>query len=180
MLRTLALTLIAVPSFAFAVGSNDDAADTPPTPTETSETCTDGQVWDADAEVCVDPDDQALNDEKRLNAIRELAYAGQIQDALRVLGTLEDQGSDGAMTYKGFLARQSGDWETAKLHYAAALAENPDNLLARSYYGQGLAAEGDMAAAKAQLSEIRARGGRQTWAEVSLRLAIETGHLPAY
>ena len=39
---------------------------------------------------------------------------------------------------------------------------------------------GEMELAQAQLSEIRARGGRQTWPELSLRLAIQNGGTFSY
>ena len=65
-------------------------------------------------------------------------------------------------------------------YYRAALKANPDNLLARSYMGEALAEMGKAELARAELSEIRARGGRGTWAEIALRLAIETGQSRAY
>jgi hypothetical protein len=51
---------------------------------------------------------------------------------------------------------------------------NPDNLLARSYMGQALVEQGQVDLALAQLSEIRMRGGRGTWAETSLANAVAT------
>ena len=52
---------------------------------------------------------------------------------------------------------------------------NPSNVLARSYMGQGLVEQGNIADALVQLREIRAHGGTGTWAEASLRTAIATG-----
>jgi len=40
------------------------------------------------------------------------------------------------------------------------LTEDPDNTLARSYLGQAHVAQGDLGAARDQLRQIRARGGR--------------------
>ena len=60
-------------------------------------------------------------------------------------------------------------------YYTAALDADPNNLLARSYMGQGHVASGQMVLAQAQLTEIRMRGGRDSWAEVSLQQAINTG-----
>ena len=60
-------------------------------------------------------------------------------------------------------------------HYARALEQDADNLLARSYMGQGLLEQGDFAGAKRQLDEIRTRGGAGSWAEASLAAAIRTG-----
>jgi hypothetical protein len=41
--------------------------------------------------------------------------------------------------------------------------------------GQGLVEQGYLVEARAQLLEIRARGGAGTWAEHALQSAIETG-----
>ena len=46
--------------------------------------------------------------------------------------------------------------------------------------GQGKVAAGDKVAAVIQLREIQARGGAGTWAETSLRSAIETGTTYSY
>jgi cytochrome c-type biogenesis protein CcmH/NrfG len=60
-------------------------------------------------------------------------------------------------------------------YYALALTLNPDNMLVRSYMGQALVEQGDIAAAARQLDEIRMRGGTGTWAEISLAHAVGTG-----
>ncbi|MEM8582143.1 MAG: tetratricopeptide repeat protein, partial [Pseudomonadota bacterium] len=65
-------------------------------------------------------------------------------------------------------------------YYEQALAADPDNLLARSYLGQGFVAVGNLTAARAQLQEIRARGGRETWAEFALETSIRTSRGYAY
>ena len=83
-------------------------------------------------------------------------------------------------TQRGFVHRKLGDAELGNAYYRQAIAQNPDNLLARSYMGQGFVASGDLVAAKAQLTEIRTRGGRNTWAELALRMAIETGQGSTY
>ncbi|RVT84505.1 hypothetical protein DXV76_12550 [Rhodobacteraceae bacterium CCMM004] len=173
----VAAAVAAFPLAALAVGSDDS---TPPKPTQTNTDCTGAQVWDEKTQSCVDARDSRLDDATRLDAVRELAHAGALDRAGAVLDAIADQSGDGALTYRGFLARQTGDMDAAMLWYARALDSNPDNLLARSYMGQGLAAMGDMAGARAQLTEIRTRGGRFTWPEVALRLAIESGRAPAY
>lgn len=151
----------------FAVGSETE---TPPTPTETTQVCEEGTVWNPKTESCAAPEEAHMNQEMLYETARELAWAGRLDDAKRVLFLMEV--SDKSLTYQGFVARKSGNWSLAVEFYQTALTRNPDNLLARSYYGQGLAARGDHKAAQEQLSEIRARGGRQTWAEVSLKLAL--------
>ena len=59
--------------------------------------------------------------------------------------------------------------------HTKAIAKNPDNLLARSYMGQGLVAAGKTELAIGQWKEIVARGGAGGWPEESLRTALETG-----
>ncbi|MEM9757156.1 MAG: hypothetical protein AAF914_14230, partial [Pseudomonadota bacterium] len=64
--------------------------------------------------------------------------------------------------------------------YLAAIDANPDNLLVRSYMGQGLVTLGRVAEAQAQLVEIRMRGGAGTWPEESLAEALRTGQTYSY
>ena len=79
------------------------------------------------------------------------------------------------LTYLGFAHRQSGDVDLGMAYYEQALAKNPNNLLARSYMGQAYVKLGALEKAREQLTEIRTRGGRLTWAEVSLAQAIKSG-----
>ncbi len=171
----LALTAIIaslLPVAALAAGSEST---TPPAPTETSTTCAKGKVWDAKTKVCLDVKSDLIDNDTRFGAVRELAYAGRLEDAGLALAAMTEGETDRVLTYAGFLARKAGDTMAAFTYYDRALILNPDNILARSYLGQGLAAAGDKAGAQRQLTEIRARGGAGTWAEMALLEAIETG-----
>lgn len=138
-------------------------------------------VWDASIQKCVRPDRSGyLGEDILYGAVRELAYAGRFDSAREVLDQMPDQAADEVLTYRGFIARKTGDLAAADLFYARAIAANPDNILARSYMGQGLVASGDRVAAITQLREIQARGGAGTWAEASLRDAIATGTTYSY
>ncbi|MEM7470877.1 MAG: hypothetical protein AAF340_05940 [Pseudomonadota bacterium] len=170
-LSTLSLIALLAPSVVFAAGSSSS---NPPTTTQTASECKAGQVFDEKTESCVDKSSSLIDDDQRYEAVRELAYAGQYQRALGVLDVM-DEADSRVLTYRGFIARKTGDMEAAMQFYAAALDANADNILARSYMGQGLVEAGDRTGAKLQLAEIRARGGRNTWAEVSLKTAIATG-----
>lgn len=201
MLRTFALTAaiamtFALPSTGYAAGSNDSAT---PKKTETTKNCFQARqwdpetkkfvrfsepvngVWDANIRKCVRPDKTShLDSDTLYRAVRELAYAGRYDEAISVLDQMPDQLDDRVLTYRGFTARKLGDLALANLYYEQALTANPDNILARSYMGQGKVAEGDTVAAMTQLREIQARGGSGTWAEASLRDAIETGRTYNY
>ncbi|HFB97616.1 MAG TPA: hypothetical protein ENJ62_00595, partial [Bryobacterales bacterium] len=61
-----ALVSIGVAGPALAVGGGDDS---PPRPTETSLKCTDGQVWDAESESCVEAQSELIDDDTRYRAV---------------------------------------------------------------------------------------------------------------
>ena len=179
MLRTalLTTTLLITPGLAFAFGTSSN----PPAETSTSTECEGTQVWDEKTETCVDAQqDSSLSDDDRYNAVRELAYAGQLDRALDILDTFSDPQDDRRLTYMGFVTRKMGDMDGGMAWYQAALDQNPDNLLARSYMGQAYLIQGNEMAAKDQLREIRVRGGRETWPERALDLALRGGPAPAY
>lgn len=167
-----AVVLALAPAVGLAAGTDDT---TPPTPTETTGTCTDGKIWDAETKTCVDATDARLDDDTRFRAARELAYDGQLDAALRVLAAMAEGDSDRVLTYKGFANRKAGRIDLGHEYYRQALQKNPDNILARSYMAQGFVEAGDEPAALDQLAEIRARGGAGTWAETALIEALKTG-----
>lgn len=171
-LSHLAFAFAILPAAAFSAGSEDPV---PPKPTETTTVCVDGLVWDLATKSCMSPADSTNDDNARLNVVRELAYAGYYQAALDVLDTLDNPAAPLALTYYGFAHRKAGRIGLGMAYYDAALAADPDNLLARSYMGQGFVASGDMVQAQVQLTEIRMRGGRDTWPELALAQAIATG-----
>jgi tetratricopeptide (TPR) repeat protein len=171
------LLLSALPFAAFAAGSDDTA---PPTPTETTTECKEGEVWDEKTKACIAPEDARLDDDTRFKAVRELAYAGRPEDALRVLASMTEGDTDRVLTYLGFANRKAGRLEEGLAYYAQALAVNPDNILARSYLGQAYVDMGEMQLASAELDQIRARGGMGSWAEASLSQALATGRTISY
>lgn len=166
----LALPFALTLSFgAHAAGGNSD---TPPKTTRTTTECTDGKIFDEAAKACVDADQQSFNDDDRYDAVRELAYAGEYGRALDVIATADVPGDARFLNYQGFIQRKLGNMDAAMSFYTEALAIDPDYLLARSYMGQGLAATGDLDGARTQLAEIAARGGRETWSYVALKMAL--------
>jgi tetratricopeptide (TPR) repeat protein len=158
---------IAFPVAALAVDT-----DKPPEPTPTTTVCTGGKVWDHDEGACVDVREGRLGDDALYAAAREFAYAGQYAHAIAALEAMKDRRSDRVLTYMGFTLRKSGDPARGMGYYTAALTRNPDNLLARSYMGQGMAELGYLEGAHVQLAQIRARGGAGTWPELALLSAI--------
>lgn len=169
-MRLLLPLLIAIPGLAFA--ASDDA---PPKPTNTTKSCKGVKVWDSATQKCVTPKDASLDSDILYDAARELAYAGRIDDAQGVLRAIANQTDDRVLTYWGFTHRKLGNLELANVFYDRAITQNPDNILARSYMGQGFVEQGRIDDAIAQWHEIKDRDGTGSWAEASLREAIRTG-----
>lgn len=163
-----ALALLATPSLAV-----DSYEDTPPKQTQTSSECSNAQIWDEKTQTCVDARESHLDDDIRYDAARELAYAGQYANALKVLAAADNPQDPRILNYKGFATRKSGDLDKAIAYYRAALSIAPDYTLARSYMGQALIEKGDIDAAKAELVRIRSIAGRETWAYVALKQALQ-------
>lgn len=172
MRMILAAALALVPHLALAAGSDDSE---PPKPTATTTECEKGTVWDEKTKTCVKTEDSSLNDDQRFGAVRELAYAGRYDEAMLVLAAMREGETSRVMTYQGFLLRQTGRIEEGIAAYERAIAKDPANILARSYYGQLLVQMDELALAEDQLTQIRATGGTGTWAERSLATAIKTG-----
>ena len=176
MRRLLLTALLTLPAAGYAAGMDS----TPPTQTNTTAQCQNGQVWSEQDKACVDAQESRLDDDTLYGAVREFAYAGMYDEARGALAAMSDPTDDRVLTYMGFVHRKQGDVDLGNAYYRQAIARNPDNYLARSYMGQGFVETGEIAAARAQLTEIRTRGGRGTWAEISLRMAIENGRGYSY
>jgi tetratricopeptide (TPR) repeat protein len=173
------LTFAAATSLAFAFApplfaAGSDSGDEP-TATETTTTCKDGKVWDKDKKECVDPQKSGMNDTQLFQAARELAYAGQYENAIKVLRVAKNQNDPRILNYMGFANRKAGRIDLAMTYYKKALAIDGNYLLARSYMGQGLVAQGKIEEARAQLIEIRDRGGKDSYAYRSLYDALKHG-----
>lgn len=177
MRMILAAALALAPQLALAVGSDDSE---PPKPTATTTECAKGEVWDEKTKACIKAEDQSLNDDQRFGAVRELAYADRLDEAMAMLATMTEGETSRVLTYRGFLLRQTGRVEEGIAAYERAIALDPANILARSYYGQLLVQLDKRQLAQAQLDAIRTAGGTGTWAETALARAIRTGATYTY
>ncbi|MDF1854681.1 tetratricopeptide repeat protein [Pseudooceanicola sp.] len=173
-MRLARLFPAAILSLGFAsvgLAAGGESSD-PPKPTETTTKCEDGMVYDKATKKCVKADASLLNDDMRYLAARELAYGERYQSAMMVLDAAEDQSDPRILNYRGFVNRKLGNLDVAMVFYQQAIAADPDYVLARSYMGQGLIAQGDLTGALAQLREIEVRGGGDSWAYAALDQAL--------
>lgn len=163
----------AVSAFALTQAAHAAGEDTttPPDTTKTSTECTDGKVWDEEKKECVEPQKSGMNDDLLFKAARELAYAGQYENSLKVLDAVKDQDSARILNYRGYSNRKAGRMELGMRYYKRALQADENYILARSYMGQALVEQGQIEEAKVQLIEIRDRGGENSWA---YRALLET------
>ncbi|NNK79711.1 MAG: tetratricopeptide repeat protein [Litoreibacter sp.] len=173
----LAALVAVMPVASFAIGDEDE---TPPKTTPTTATCKATQIWDEKTKTCVDAQDSRFDDGQRYEGVRELAYALHLERALGVLSTMSNQQDARVLTYRGFIARKSGKMQDALAFYAAALEVDAENILTRSYLGQGFVTMGRTKEARQQLDRIRELGGAGSWAETSLARALETGQTYGY
>lgn len=173
----LALPVLVMATASFAAGGGDSS---PPQPTETTKECKTGRIWDEQKKRCVKIKNSSLDADGLYQTLRELAYAGRITDAQEVLAMMPDQDDGRVLTYWGFTHRKLGNQDLAEAYYTRAIAQDPGNHLARSYMGQGFVSQGKYGLALAQWKAIRTHGGTGTWAEVSLRDALQDGQTKSY
>jgi tetratricopeptide (TPR) repeat protein len=164
----LAIVTVAAMAFAapvLAAGSDSDS---------TKNQCPEGKVYDEASKSCVDQQGQ-LNDTQIYEVARQMAYAGKYDDALKTLARARNQSDPRILTYYGFTNRKLGNTEVAMDFYQRAIAADANNLLARSYMGQGMVQEGNLEGARMQLVEIRDRGGKDSYAYKALYEALKHG-----
>lgn len=164
-LALAATASLAFAGSAFAAGGGNDASQTQ---------CSNGKVYDEASKSCVDQKSE-LNDDTIYNAARQFAYAGKYDDALKMLKRAKNQNDTRILTYYGYTNRKLGNVDVAFDYYNRAISADANNLLARSYMGQGLVQEGKLEEARAQLVEIRDRGGKGTYAYEALYEALKSG-----
>lgn len=160
-----AVSTIALAPVAWSAG--EDTTEPPPK-TKTTTECKQGKVWDEKKKECVDARKSSLDDDTLFKAARELAYAGQYENSLKVLDAVRDQNSARILNYRGYSNRKAGRMDIGMSYYRRALQADENYILARSYMGQALVEQGQIEEAKVQLIEIRDRGGENTWAYQAL------------
>jgi tetratricopeptide (TPR) repeat protein len=116
---------------------------------------------------CVGAAHASMSDDELFYAGYWLAKNGRYADALTYLNLARAKDAR-VLTYIGFATRKQGDVDAALPLYAAALAQNPDFVVARAYLGEAYLTKNEPARAKAELAEIAARCGTTCAAFVDL------------
>lgn len=155
---------------ANAVGTDSSE---PPKPTETTQKCKDGKIWDKDTQACVSAQQGMYDDNTLFDAAREFAYDDQYENAIDLLQLASNPEDPRILNYLGFSNRKAGRMDVGMGYYKEALKRDPDYILARSYMGQAYLQQNQRNAARDQLLEIEARGGKGTWAHTALVMAMK-------
>jgi tetratricopeptide (TPR) repeat protein len=121
--------------------------------------CGNGLVWSGEAQACTDSHSAALTEQDFYNEARTLADEGQYQAALDTLAHIKNQEQARVLNLIGYNTRKLGEVDKGLDHYHRALAIDPNYLLAREYLGEGYLQKGDLARARAELTEIADRCG---------------------
>lgn len=127
------------------------------------------QVWK-----CVKRTAGLLSDDELYEQGRLLAKEGEYEWALDVFSTIKNQNDPRVLNYIGYSNRKAGRLETGFSYYRKALDINPDFVLAREYYGEGLVAAGRVDLARVQLDEIAKRCGTHCEEFVDLSKVIDS------
>ncbi len=133
--------------------------------------CSKFKKGSADWKKCAGQVKDDLSDQDLYYAGYWLARTGQYAQALDFLTKAKVQ-DERVLTYIGFATRKLGDVDRAMEFYDKALAINPNYTVARAYLGEAFLGQGNIAKARAQLSEIAVRCGTTCADHVELQDAI--------
>jgi tetratricopeptide (TPR) repeat protein len=107
---------------------------------------------------CVGTARASMSDDELFYAGYWLAKNGRYPEALTYLNLSRTKNAR-VLTYIGFATRKQGDVDAALPLYAAALAKDPNFVVARAYLGEAYLTKNEPARAKAELAEIASRCG---------------------
>jgi tetratricopeptide (TPR) repeat protein len=133
-------------------------------------------VW---VKKCVKIKSGLLPDEELYQQGRQLAKAGEYENALLVLATIKNQNDPRVLNMTGYSNRKAGRLEIGITYYRKALAIDPNFVLAREYLGEGYVAAGRIDLAQIELNEIKNRAGINSEEYKDLSKAIATGIVEA-
>ena len=155
---------------AFAASTFTIATAAPSDP-PAEDKCAKYKKGSADWKKCAGQAKDDMSDQDLYYAGYWLARTGQYAQALDFLTQAKVQ-DERVLTYIGFATRKLGNVDGAMALYDRALALNPNYTPARAYLGEAFLGQGNIAKAKAQLSEIAARCGTTCADHVELQAEI--------
>jgi tetratricopeptide (TPR) repeat protein len=163
----LVLPLLAVPALTAGGGGSE-----PATPA-----CPKGKIYSKKTKKCVDAQRGAVDDDSLYAAGRHLAEQGRYAEAITILSLAADKTDPRILNYLGYSHRKAGRVTVGLGYYQEALRHNPDYTLVREYMGEAYLQQGNVEAAKEQLTEIEKRCGKgcEEYAELAEQIDAYIG-----
>jgi tetratricopeptide (TPR) repeat protein len=160
----LVLPLLAAPALTAGGGGGGGA--------DPGTTCPKGKVYDKKTKKCVDAQRGAVDDDSLYAAGLHLAEQGRYGEAITILSLAADKTDPRILNYLGYSHRKAGRVTVGLGYYQEALRHNPDYTLVREYMGEAYLQQGNVAAAKEQLTEIEKRCGKgcEEYAELAKQI----------
>lgn len=150
----LVLPLLVVPALTAGSGGNGGGSG------GGKPDCPNGKVYDQKTKKCVDAQRGAVDDDSLYLAGRYLAEQGRYGEAITILSLAADKTDPRILNYLGYSHRKAGRVTVGLGYYQEALRQDPDYTLVREYMGEAYLQQGNVEAAREQLSEIEKRCGR--------------------
>ncbi len=123
-------------------------------------TCPKGKVYNQKTKKCVDAQRGAVDDDSLYAAGRSLAEQGRYGEAITILSLAADKTDPRILNYLGYSHRKAGRVTVGLGYYQEALRHDPNYTLVREYMGEAYLQQGNVEAAKEQLTEIEKRCGK--------------------
>ena len=149
----LVMPLLATPALTAGGGGGNGGSDG-------QNQCPAGKVWDKKTKKCVNAQRGAVDDDSLYAAGRYLAEQGRYGEAITILSLAADKTDPRILNYLGYSHRKAGRVTVGLGYYQEALRQNPDYTLVREYMGEAYLQQGNVEAAKEQLTEIEKRCGK--------------------
>ena len=154
MMKLAASALLITPLLAapaFTVGGGGGGGGT---------TCPKGKVLDKKTNTCKNAQRGAVDDDSLYAYGRALAEHGRYGEAITILSLAADKTDPRILNYLGYSHRKAGRVNVGLGYYQEALRHNPNYTLVREYMGEAYLQQGNVDAAKQQLTEIEKRCGK--------------------
>lgn len=159
LIAALALTLAPI-ALGPAIAAGDGGAGGGSGGNSGQNQCTGGKVWSKQAKKCVDAQRGGVDDDSLYEAGRYLAQQGRYGEAITILSLAADKTDPRILNYLGYSHRKAGRVLVGLGYYQEALRQDPNYTLVREYMGEAYLQQGNVAAAREQLSEIEKRCGK--------------------
>ena len=150
----LVMPLLAAPAFTAGGGGGGNGG------SDGQNQCPAGKVWDKKTKKCVNAQRGAVDDDSLYAAGRYLAEQGRYGEAITILSLAADKTDPRILNYLGYSHRKAGRVTVGLGYYQEALRQNPDYTLVREYMGEAYLQQGNVDAAREQLTEIEKRCGK--------------------